>query len=74
MEDFKMAKQCEVCGKITQVGNNVSHSNIKTKKRFKPNLQKVRHQSANGQVSSVIVCTRCLRSGAVTKPVAKAAS
>ncbi|MDL2306560.1 50S ribosomal protein L28 [Desulfovibrio sp. OttesenSCG-928-C06] len=69
-----MAKQCEVCGKITQVGNSVSHSNIKTKKRFKPNLQKVRHQAANGQVHSMTVCTRCLRSGAVTKPVAKAAN
>lgn len=69
-----MPKQCEVCGKITQVGNHVSHSNVKTKKRFKPNLQKVRHQNANGQVCSVTVCTRCLRSGVVTKPVAKAAS
>lgn len=66
-----MARQCEVCGKQAQVGNHVSHSNIKTKRRFQPNLQKVRHQKVNGQVISMTVCTRCLRSGAVVKPVAK---
>ncbi|MDR2892338.1 MAG: 50S ribosomal protein L28 [Deltaproteobacteria bacterium] len=68
-----MPKQCEMCGKITQVGNHVSHSNIKTKKRFKPNLQKVRHQHANGQVCTLSVCTRCLRSGAVVKPLVNTA-
>lgn len=64
-----MPRQCEVCGKSAQVGNHVSHSNIKTKRRFLPNLQTVRHQKTNGQVVSMTVCTRCLRSGAVTKPV-----
>lgn len=66
-----MSKQCEVCGKKPQVGNNVSHSNIKTKRRFNPNLQSVRHQEANGQVRTISVCTRCLRAGAVKKPVAR---
>ncbi len=66
-----MAKQCEVCGKTPQVGNWVSHSNIKTKRRFLPNLQNVRHQFADGQVRSISVCTRCIRSGAVVKPVAR---
>lgn len=69
-----MAKQCEVCGKKPQVGNNVSHSNIKTKRRFNPNLQSVRHQEANGQVRTISVCTRCLRSGAVKKPAARKAA
>ena len=64
-----MAKKCENCGKIPQSGNNVSHSNIKTKRRFEPNLQSVRHQSADGTVKKVTLCTRCSRSGAVTKPV-----
>jgi large subunit ribosomal protein L28 len=63
-----MAKQCEVCGKKPQVGNLVSHSNIKTKRRFNPNLQSVRHQRPNGEITTLLVCTRCLRSGAVTKP------
>ncbi len=68
MEDV-MSKQCEFCGKKPQTGNYVSHSNIKTKRVFNPNLQNVRHQFANGEVRTVSVCTRCLRSGVVTKPV-----
>ncbi len=68
-----MAKQCEICGKKPQVGNLVSHSNIKTKRRFNPNLQSVRHQTPSGEVKPLSVCTRCLRSGAVVKPVARKA-
>ena len=67
-----MGKQCEICGKKAQVGNLVSHSNIKTKRRFNPNLQNVRHQFDNGEVRSITVCTRCIRSGAVRKPVVHA--
>lgn len=37
-----MSKVCDITGKRPQVGNNVSHSNIKTKRRFSPNLQKKR--------------------------------
>ncbi len=37
-----MARVCEVSGKRPQVGNNVSHANNKTKRRFLPNLQKKR--------------------------------
>lgn len=37
-----MSKVCQVSGKRTRVGNNVSHSNIKTKRKFFPNLQKKR--------------------------------
>jgi large subunit ribosomal protein L28 len=69
-----MAKSCDICGKKPQVGNHVSHSNIKTKRRFRPNLQTVRHQTATGAVKTLTVCTRCLRSGAVRKPVARTAS
>ena len=69
-----MAKKCDNCGKIPQVGNHVSHSNIKTKRRFKPNLQKVRHQRPDGGVCTLTLCTRCIRSGAVTKPAPRKAS
>ncbi|ASP37699.1 50S ribosomal protein L28 [Bacterioplanes sanyensis] len=34
-----MSKVCQVTGKSPVTGNNVSHSNIKTKRRFLPNLQ-----------------------------------
>ena len=68
-----MAKQCDICGKKPQVGHHVSHSNIKTKRRFNPNLQSVRHQTPSGRVCTISVCTRCLRSGAVKKPAVRKA-
>ena len=37
-----MARVCQVTGKHTVVGNNVSHANNKTKRRFLPNLQRRR--------------------------------
>jgi large subunit ribosomal protein L28 len=37
-----MAKVCQITGKRTRVGNNVSHANNKTKRKFFPNLQKKR--------------------------------
>ena len=67
-----MAKQCDMCGKIPQVGNMVSHSNRKTKRWFNPNLQKVRDQCPGGQVLTISACTRCIRSGFVVKPLVRA--
>ncbi|MBQ7455997.1 MAG: 50S ribosomal protein L28 [Desulfovibrio sp.] len=64
-----MSKICAFCGKKPQVGNLVSHSNIKTKRRFNPNLQRVRHQFPDGTVRTISVCTRCIRSGKVQKPL-----
>ncbi|GAB6175424.1 50S ribosomal protein L28 [Desulfobaculum senezii] len=64
-----MSQFCEVCGKKPQVGNNVSHAHNKTKRRFNPNLQKIRVQLDSGEVKRANVCTRCIRSGKVTKPV-----
>jgi large subunit ribosomal protein L28 len=37
-----MSRVCEVTGKRPMVGNNVSHANNKTRRRFKPNLQEHR--------------------------------
>ncbi len=64
-----MSKVCAICGKGPRSGNNVSHANNKTKRRFLPNLQQVRAQKPNGETHRIKVCTRCLRSDAVTKPV-----
>jgi len=66
-----MSKQCDICGKTPQVGNNVSHANNRSKRRFNPNLQSVRAQLPSGEVKKLSVCTRCLRSGAVVKPVVR---
>ena len=61
-----MAKVCDICGKKPLVGNNVSHAHNKTKRVWQPNLQSV-NAVVNGQKRKVKVCTRCIRSGAVTK-------
>jgi large subunit ribosomal protein L28 len=61
-----MPNECYVCAKKTVAGNTVSHSNIHTKRVFKPNLRRVKI-SEQGTVKTVKVCTRCLRSGKVVR-------
>lgn len=61
-----MARICFICGKGPSVGNNVSHANNKTRRRWLPNLQPVRAR-LDGTVQRIRVCTRCLRSGKVEK-------
>jgi len=59
---------CEICGKGVQSGMQVSHSHIRTKRTWKPNLQSVR-AIVNGTPKRLTVCTRCLRSGKVQRAV-----
>ncbi|MEW6080344.1 MAG: 50S ribosomal protein L28 [Bacillota bacterium] len=61
-----MARACHVCGKRVAVGNHVSHSNVKTKRTWLPNLQRVRIDDS-GQPRRVYVCTRCLKGGKVKR-------
>ena len=61
-----MSRMCEICGKKPQFGNNVSHSNNKTKRRWNPNLQSVR-AVVLGAHRRVRVCTSCLQAGKVVK-------
>ena len=61
-----MTMQCEICGKKRMVGHKVSHSNIKTKKVQKPNIQKIR-VVVNGRVKRMRVCTKCIKKGKVRK-------
>jgi large subunit ribosomal protein L28 len=63
-----MSRKCEICGKSVHVGNNVSHSNRKTKKVWYPNLQKVKVLQ-NGKPKKMVVCTTCLKSGKVEKVI-----
>ncbi len=62
-----MAKVCEICGKRPMVGYNVSHAHNKTKRRFIPNLQRVRVQTPNG-VKRMRVCTSCIQANKILKP------
>ena len=63
-----MANLCEICGKGERSGNNVSHSHLKTKRTWKPNIQRVKGV-INGEIQKINVCTRCLRSGKIQRTV-----
>ena len=61
-----MSKVCKICGKKPMVGNHVSHAHNVNKRRFNPNLQRVRALH-KGQVQKIMVCTSCIRSGKIEK-------
>ncbi|OIP23612.1 50S ribosomal protein L28 [bacterium CG2_30_33_46] len=52
---------CDICGKGTTFGHNVSHSNRKTNRKWLPNLQ-YKKINIDGAETRVRLCTRCLRS------------
>ena len=77
-----MSQKCDVCGKGISFGNSVSQrgkpkylggNGRKTtgiaRRKFKPNLQRVRITTANGTNKTARVCAQCLRSGAVQRVV-----
>lgn len=77
-----MARVCEICGKGTQVGNSVETrgkakylGGVGTKvtgisrRKFKPNLQRVKITTSNGTNRTARVCAQCLRSGGVQRVV-----
>ena len=55
-----MSRVCVVCQKGQSAGNNVSHSNRKTRRTFKANVQKVKIVK-DGKVESAYVWERCLK-------------
>ena len=63
-----MAQKCEICGKRPLKGNQISHAHNVTKRRWMPNLQRVR-VLVNGTPKKMNVCVQCLRSGRVEKYV-----
>ncbi len=60
-----MAK-CDFCGKGVSFGIQVSHSHRRTNKMWKSNIKRVR-AIVSGTPKTVHVCSRCLRSGLVTR-------
>jgi large subunit ribosomal protein L28 len=62
-----VAAVCEVCGKKPGFGMNVSHSHRRTKRRWNPNIQRVR-ALVGGTPRRLNVCTSCIRAGKVVKP------
>lgn len=73
-----MARKCKITGKGVMVGNNVSHANNKTKRRFMPNLQEASFFSdALNQRVKLRLSTRAMRTiehnGGIDAYVAKTA-
>ena len=62
-----MAKRCEICGKGPMFGNRVSHAHNLTRRRWNPNLQRVRVLEGKTP-KRMRVCTSCIRSGRIAKP------
>jgi len=61
-----MAATCEVCGKHPSFGHNISHSHRRTKRRWNPNIQRVR-AVVGSSTKRLDVCTSCLKAGKVVK-------
>lgn len=59
---------CEICGKHPRVGNKVSHSNIKTKRTWNPNIRRVK-AVVDGTTRHIHVCAKCLKAGKVKRAV-----
>jgi large subunit ribosomal protein L28 len=62
----QLSNVCDICGKKPQFGFNVSHSHKKTKRRWTPNVHKMRIV-INGSPRNARVCSKCLKAGKVQK-------
>lgn len=61
-----MALMCDVCGKKPVYGNTISHANNVRRRRWNPNLRRVK-ALVNGVRKHIRVCATCIRSGKVQK-------
>ncbi len=61
-----MAMMCEVCGKKPTYGNTISHANNVRRRRWNPNLRRVK-ALVGGVRKHIRVCATCIRSGKVKK-------
>ena len=60
-----VASVCDICGKGPGFGNNVSHSHVRTRRRWNPNIQTVR-AVVSGTPKRLNVCTSCIKAGKVS--------
>ncbi len=67
-EGSKVAKVCVICNKSKNTGYKISHSNIKNKRKWRPNIQRIKIL-LNGSPRRVNVCSRCIKAGKVNKVV-----
>jgi large subunit ribosomal protein L28 len=65
-KECTVAATCDVCGKGPGFGHNISHSHRRTKRRWNPNLQRVR-TLVGATPKRMNVCTSCIKAGKVTR-------
>jgi large subunit ribosomal protein L28 len=63
-----MAAHCDICGKKPGFGNNISHSHRRTRRRFNPNVQRMR-AFVGGVPKRVNVCAKCLKANKISRAV-----
>ncbi|MDR7556418.1 MAG: 50S ribosomal protein L28 [Armatimonadota bacterium] len=63
-----MARRCAICGKGPAAGYSLSHSHVRSHRRFLPNLQRVRVVIGT-TTRRASVCTACLKAGRVRRAV-----
>ncbi|MDY0321889.1 MAG: 50S ribosomal protein L28 [Arcobacteraceae bacterium] len=56
-----MSRKCQISGKGPMVGNNVSHANNKTKRRFLPNLRTIKLTLEDGTTARIKISAKELR-------------
>ncbi|MFA5928205.1 MAG: 50S ribosomal protein L28 [Candidatus Margulisiibacteriota bacterium] len=61
-----MSRKCDICGKGPIFGNNVSHSNRRTRTKWLPNLQSI-NIMLKGIKTKSKVCTNCIKSNKIVK-------
>ena len=61
-----MAANCDVCGKSPSFGHSISHSHVRTKRRWNPNIQRVR-VLVGRTPKRMHVCTGCIKAGKIVK-------
>jgi large subunit ribosomal protein L28 len=61
-----MAQHCQFCGKTPMSGHRVSHAHNVTNRKWHVNLKSI-HAVVGGVRRKVSACTRCIRSGKITK-------
>ncbi len=66
-QENTVAATCDVCGKRPSFGHNISHSHRRTKRRWNPNIQRVRTLIDGVTPKRVNVCTSCLKAGKVSR-------
>ena len=61
-----MASVCDICGKTPGFGNKISHSHRRSRRRWNPNIQRMRIV-VDGVPRRANVCAKCLKANKITK-------